>query len=154
MDTEVLQRSGLKVVVDVLYGTGRDYLDAFLKDAGVEVELLHGWRDAYFGGQRPEPSAEFLSELAARIPATGAHLGLAVDADADRFGVMDAAGEYHEANKILGLLLDYLIQTRGWDGGVARSVATTHLVDRVAPGISRPVYRNQGGLQVPGGIYH
>ena len=28
---EVLQRSGLKVVVDVLYGTGRDYLDAFLE---------------------------------------------------------------------------------------------------------------------------
>ena len=90
----------------------------------------------------------------ARIPATGAHLGLAVDADADRFGVMDAAGEYHEANEILGLLLDYLIQTRGWDGGVARSVATTHLVDRVAKLYGRPVFETKVGLQVPGPIYH
>jgi phosphoglucomutase len=150
VDTEVLRRSGLKVVMDVLYGTGRDYLDAFLRDAGVEVEVLHGWRDAYFGGHRPEPSEEFLSEMAARIPAAGAQLGLAVDADADRFGVMDAAGHYHEANEILGLLLDYLIRTRGWDGGVARSVATTHLVDRVAGLYGRPVFETKVGFKYLG----
>ncbi|MCL4503811.1 MAG: phosphoglucomutase/phosphomannomutase family protein [Deltaproteobacteria bacterium] len=147
VDHEVLRRAGLKVVADVLYGTGRDYLDAFLRDAGVKVELLHGWRDPYFGGHRPEPSAEFLSELAGRIPATGSHLGLAVDADADRFGVMDAAGEYHETNEILGLLLDYLIRTRGWDGGVARSVATTHLVDRVAKLHGREVFETKVGFK-------
>jgi phosphomannomutase len=114
------------------------------------VELLHGYRDAYFGGHRPEPSAEFLSELAARIPAGGAHLGLAVDADADRFGVMDSQGVYHEANEILALLLDYLIDTRGWDGGVARSVATTHLVDRVAAAHGRPVFETKVGFKFLG----
>ena len=150
VDTEVLRRAGLKVVVDVLYGTGRDYLDAFLRDAGVEVEVLHGWRDPYFGGQRPEPSAEFLSELAVRTPAAGAHLGLAVDADADRFGVMDASGKYYEANEILGLLLDYLIRTRGWEGGVARSVATTHLIDRVAKLYGRPVFETKVGFKYLG----
>jgi phosphoglucomutase len=150
VDTGALRRAGLKVVVDVLYGTGRGYLDAFLKNCGVEVELLHGWRDAYFGGHRPEPSAEFLSEMAGRIPAAGAQLGLAVDADADRFGIMDAAGQYHEANEILGLLLDYLIRTRGWDGGVARSVATTHLIDRVAGLHGRPVYETKVGFKYLG----
>jgi phosphoglucomutase len=147
VDLEVLKRSGLKVVVDVLYGTGRDYLDTFLSEAGVEVELLHGYRDAYFGGHRPEPSEEFLQGLSARIRATGAHLGLAVDADADRFGVMDAAGEYRDANTVLGLLFDYLIETRGWDGGVARSVATTHLLDRIAARYHRPVYVTKVGFK-------
>lgn len=150
VNTEALRRAGLKVVVDVLYGTGRDYLNAFLTNCGVTVEMLHGWRDAYFGGHRPEPSAEFLAEMAGRIPATGAQLGLAVDADADRFGIMDAAGQYHEANVILGLLLDYLIRTRGWDGGVARSVATTHLVDRVARLHGRPVYETKVGFKYLG----
>ncbi|MDP2045464.1 MAG: phosphoglucomutase/phosphomannomutase family protein, partial [Deltaproteobacteria bacterium] len=110
VDLEVLRGSGLKVVVDVLYGTGRDYLDAFLKEAGLEVELLNGYRDPYFGGHRPEPSEEFLQDLSARVKATGAHLGLAVDADADRFGVMDAGGVYRDANTVLGLLFDYLIE--------------------------------------------
>jgi alpha-D-glucose phosphate-specific phosphoglucomutase len=150
VDLEALRRAGLKVVVDVLYGTGRDYLDAFLRQAGVEVELLHGWRDPYFGGHRPEPAAEFLQELAGRIPAAGAQLGLAVDADADRFGVLDASGEYHEANEILGLLLDYLIRTRGWEGGVARSVASSHLVDRVAQLYGRPVFETKVGFKYLG----
>jgi len=147
VDLEVLRRSGLKVVVDVLYGTGRDYLDAFLEEAGVEVELLHGYRDPYFGGHRPEPSEEFLPELAARVRASGAHLGLAVDADADRFGIMDAAGVYRDTNIILSLLFDYLIDTRGWDGGMARSVATTHLIDRIAARSHRPVYVTKVGFK-------
>ncbi|MFA5112606.1 MAG: phosphoglucomutase/phosphomannomutase family protein, partial [Desulfobaccales bacterium] len=39
VDLEVLKKAGLKVVVDVLYGTGHDYLDAFLKEAGAQVEV-------------------------------------------------------------------------------------------------------------------
>jgi phosphoglucomutase len=147
VDLEVLRRSGLKVVVDVLYGTGRDYLDAFLREGGVEVELLNGYRDPYFGGHRPEPSEEFLQDLSLRVRATGAHLGLAVDADADRFGVMDAAGVYRDTNILLSLLFDYLIETRGWDGGMARSVATTHLIDRIATRYNRPVYVTKVGFK-------
>jgi alpha-D-glucose phosphate-specific phosphoglucomutase len=150
VDTEVLGRAGLLVVVDVLYGTARGYLDAFLRDAGVEVDCLHDYRDPYFGGHRPEPSAEFLGELSARVKAGKAQLGLAVDADADRFGVVNGAGEYHEANEILALLLDYLIETRGWPGGVARSVATTHLIDRVAAYHGRPVYETRVGFKYLG----
>ena len=150
VDLDVLKRAGLKVVVDVLYGTGQGYLDTFLQEAGVEVELLHGYRDPLFGGHRPEPSGEFLTELAGRIRIAGAHLGLAVDADADRFGVMDGAGDYRDANTILGLLFDYLIETRGWEGGVARSVATTHLLDRIAAHYHRPVYVTPVGFKFLG----
>ncbi|MGQ9688571.1 MAG: phosphoglucomutase/phosphomannomutase family protein [Desulfobaccales bacterium] len=150
VDTEALGRAGLKVVVDVLYGTGRDYLDAFLRNHGVAVEVLHGYRDPLFGGQRPEPSGEYLEPLAERIRQTGAHLGLALDADADRFGVMDGHGTYHEANMILGLLFDHLIKTRGGEGGVARSVATSHLVDRVAAAYGRPVFETKVGFKFLG----
>jgi phosphoglucomutase len=150
LDVQVLGQSGLKVAVDVMFGTGRDYLDAFLRDAGVQVEVLHGYRDPLFGGQRPEPSGEYLDPLAERIRETGAHLGLAVDADADRFGVMDGQGRYHEANVILGLLFDHLIKTRGWEGGVARSVATSHLVDKVAAAHGRPVFETKVGFKFLG----
>jgi alpha-D-glucose phosphate-specific phosphoglucomutase len=150
VDTEVLREFGLRVVVDVLYGTAHDYLDVFLRDAGVTVDVLHGYRDPYFGGQRPEPSEEFLHDLSERIKWGRAHLGLAVDADADRFGVMDSQGRYHEANSVLALLLDYLIETRGWEGGVARSVATTHLIDRVAKYHGRPVFETKVGFKFLG----
>jgi len=150
LDTETLRASGLKVAVDLLYGTGRDYLDAFLRENGVTVEVLHGYRDPLFGGHRPEPSAEYLEPLSQRIKETGANLGLAVDADADRFGVMDGAGRYHEASLILGLLLDHLIKTRGWEGGVARSVATSHILDKVAKAYGRPVFETKVGFKYLG----
>ena len=130
-----------------MYGTAVGYLDRFLEEAGVQVEVIHDWRDPYFGGQRPEPTGDFLAELGQEVKATGAHLGLAVDADADRFGVVDSQGQYYEANLILSLLLDYLVETRGWKQGVARSVATTHLIDRVAAFHGMPVYETKVGFK-------
>jgi phosphoglucomutase len=147
LDTEALRQANLKVAVDLLYGTGRDYLDAFLRENGVTVEVLHNYRDPLFGGHRPEPSAAYLEPLAARIKETGAHLGLAVDADADRFGVMDGEGRYYDTNLLLGLLFDHLIRTRGWEGGVARSVATSHLVDKIAAANGRPVFETKVGFK-------
>jgi phosphoglucomutase len=147
IDVSLINQAGLKIVVDVLYGTAVGYLDRFLEEAGVKVEVLHDWRDPYFGGHRPEPTGDFLTELGHEVKATGSHLGLAVDADADRFGVVDSQGQYYEANLILSLLLDYLVQTRGWKQGVARSVATTQLIDRVAAYHGLPVYETKVGFK-------
>jgi len=60
---------------------------------------------------------------------------------------MDAAGVYRDTNILLALLFDYLIETRGWDGGMARSVATTHLIDRIAARYNRPVYVTKVGFK-------
>ena len=57
---------------------------------------------------------------------------MATDGDADRFGILDEGGEFMYPNELIPMLVDYLVESRGWTGGVARSVATTHLIDRVA----------------------
>ena len=147
IDVSLIHQAGLKIVVDPLYGTAVGYLDRFLEEAGVQVEVIHDWRDPYFGGHRPEPSGDYLEELGEEVKNSGAHLGLAVDADADRFGIIDSQGDYFEANLILSLLLDYLVETRGWKYGVARSVATTHLIDRVAAFHGMPVYETKVGFK-------
>ena len=150
VDLGTLRGAGLRVVVDPLFGSGRGYLDRMLQDAGCEVTLLHDWRDPYFGGRSPEPSAEGLRELASRVVATRAHLGLATDGDADRFGLVDADGSFLEPNYFLGLLLSHLVKARGWTGGVARSVATSHLVDAVAPHANIPVFETPVGFKYIG----
>jgi len=150
VDLSALRRARLKVVMDPLYGSARDYLDRLLRDAGCEVTVLHDWRDPYFGGRAPEPSAEGLRELASRVVASGAHLGLATDGDADRFGLVDADGSFLEPNYFLGLLLHHLVKARGWKGGVARSVATSHLVDAVARHLDIPVFETPVGFKYIG----
>ena len=77
-------------------------------------------------------------------------LGLATDGDADRFGILDSDGSYIEPNYIVALLLDYLIRFRKSTGGVARSVATSHLIDAVAKKHGVPVYETPVGFKYIG----
>jgi len=150
VDLERIRRAHLKVVMDPLYGSARGYLDELLREAGCEVTILHDWRDPYFGGRPPEPSADGLRELASRVVETRAHLGLATDGDADRFGLLDADGSFLEPNYFLGLLLSHLVRARGWQGGVGRSVATSHLVDAVAKQLGIPVFETPVGFKYVG----
>lgn len=132
IDVDAIRDADLRVVMDPLYGTSRGYLDAFLRNAGAKMAVLHYWRDPYFGGLCPEPTRETTAELQETVKQGKAHLGLATDGDADRFGVVDQDGSFIDANIILALLVDYLATTRRWTGDVGRSIATTHLIDRVA----------------------
>jgi alpha-D-glucose phosphate-specific phosphoglucomutase len=150
IDVNVIRAAKLRIAVDVLYGTGRGYLDALLADAGCDVTVRHDWLDPLFGGGSPDPSERRLTELAAAVREGGCHLGLATDGDADRFGVVDADGTYVTANEVLALVLDYLIRTRGAKGGVARSVATSHLADAVAARHGRTVYETGVGFKYIG----
>ncbi|MBM3295452.1 MAG: hypothetical protein FJY82_13160, partial [Candidatus Aminicenantes bacterium] len=47
----------------------------------------------------------------------------------------------------LALLLHYLVAIKGWRGGVGRSVATTHLLDRIARAYGLPLYRTAVGFK-------
>lgn len=117
---------------DALWGTGRGYLDRILRDAGCEVVTLNDWRDVTFGGRSPEPGEDHLDELREIVREKSLTLGIATDGDADRFGIIDSDGTFITPNQLIAVLTDYLAESRGWSNGVARSVATSHLVDRVA----------------------
>ncbi|MEK6406980.1 MAG: phosphoglucomutase/phosphomannomutase family protein [Acidobacteriota bacterium] len=132
IDLRAIAGAGLRIAYDPLWGTGRGYLDKALGDAGSDVLMLHDYRDVYFGGHSPSPEAEYLHELRDAVTAGGYDLGISTDGDADRFGIIDRDGAFVTPNQIIALLVDYLAESRGWTDAVARSVATTHLVDRVA----------------------
>jgi phosphoglucomutase len=147
IDFDVMRTSGLRVAADLLYGTSREYLDEILEENGVEVESIHGYVDPYFGGVSPSCTEENLAELKARVLATKCHLGMATDADGDRFGIVDETGSFVHPNIILALLLDYLVRVKGWRGGVARSVTTTHLLDRIARKHDLPLTKTKVGFK-------
>jgi phosphoglucomutase len=132
LDTNAFKGKKLKIVVDVLHGTGRGYLPDMLRELGCEVEVLNEMRDVYFEGKGPDPSPERLQTLINTVKKTKAHLGLATDGDADRFGVVDAGGAVYLPNDVLPLMTKYLHVSRGWEGVVARSCMTTHGMDAVA----------------------
>ena len=150
IDFEAITRAGGRYAYDPLWGTGRGYLDEILRTHGLEVETIHDWRDVLFGGRAPEPEASHLDELRQVVVSKGCVLGLATDGDADRFGVIDSNGSFITPNQLIALLFDYLVESRKWDGGAARSVATSHLVDRVAEARGLPVYETPVGFKYIG----
>lgn len=152
VEFETIRKAKLKVAVDLLYGTGRGYLDSALREAGCAVTVVHGHRDPLFGGRSPEPSEENLAELAGTMKKGRFDIGLAVDGDADRFGLLDSDGTYINPNLVLALILDYLCRTRGWRGGAARSIATSHLVDAVAKKHGIDVYETGVGFKYIGDL--
>jgi phosphoglucomutase len=135
---------------DALWGTGRGYLDKILREHGLEVETIHDWRDVTFGGRSPEPGESHLDELRETVLKNGCVLGLATDGDGDRFGVIDSDGTFIEPNHLIAILSDYLAESRGWNLGIARSVATSHLVDRVAESRGLKLYETPVGFKFIG----
>jgi alpha-D-glucose phosphate-specific phosphoglucomutase len=132
LDLNAIKKSKLKVAFDPLWGAARGYSDALLVAAGVDVSTLHDRRDVLFGGHAPEPDGHLLDDLGKQMKASGAHIGIATDGDADRFGILDADGTFISPNYIIALLFEYLVESRGWKNGVAKSVTTTNLVNALA----------------------
>jgi phosphoglucomutase len=132
IDFGAIKKANLRVVFDPLWGAGRGYSDAELREAGVEVATVHDYRDVLFGGHAPEPDDHLLEDLREKMRATKAHIGIATDGDADRFGIVDEDGTFFQPNYVIALLFDYLVESRGWKNGVGKSVATTNLINALA----------------------
>jgi alpha-D-glucose phosphate-specific phosphoglucomutase len=132
IDFAVIKKAGLRVVFDPFWGAARGYPDALLREAGVEVYTVHDTRDVLFGGYAPEPDGELLHDLCVQMKELKAHIGIATDGDADRFGIVDEDGTFFQPNYIIALLFDYLVESRGWKNGVGKSVATTNFINAIA----------------------
>ena len=150
VDLKAIAKSGIKVVYDPFWGAGRGYISDLLREAGVQVETVHDYRDVLFGGHAPEPSDELLGDAKAKMREMGADLVMATDGDADRFGIVDRDGTFIQPNYIIALLFDYLVETRGWRNGVAKSVATTNLVNALAEYHKVPLYETPVGFKYIG----
>ncbi|MCX8159656.1 MAG: hypothetical protein N3G18_01835 [Candidatus Saccharicenans sp.] len=147
IDFEAIKKSEIRIGIDLLFGTSREYLDEILEENGIPIEVIHGYIDPYFGGISPSCTETNLAELKRLIKEKECALGLATDADGDRFGVVNEKGQVIIPNYILALILEYLLAVKGWRGGVARSVTTTHLIDRIARHYDVPLYRTPVGFK-------
>jgi phosphoglucomutase len=132
IDLDVIKKANLKVVFDPMWGAARGYSDELLRSAGLQVDTVHDYRDVLFGGHAPEPDDHWLEDLRKKMRETGAQIGIATDGDADRFGIVDSDGTFLQPNYVIALLFDYLVESRGWKNGVAKSVATTNLINALA----------------------
>ncbi len=147
IDFETIKKAKLSVAFDPIYGTGRNYVDALLSRNQISVRVIHNMRDPLFGGGMPEPSVEYLSQLISIVKDNKLALGLATDGDADRFGVVDSLGVFLTPNQLISIIFLHLIKRRKFQGAVVRTVATTHLIDKIAEKFDIPVHETPVGFK-------
>ncbi len=149
-DFNAIKKAKLKVAVELMYGTGRGYLDTLLEEAGAKVTVFHNELNPLFGGHHPEPNEEGMTEVSQFVCSGKAQIGLGLDGDADRFGIVDKDGKWLTPNQVLALALYHLKKNRGWTGAVVRTVPTSHQVDAVAEMLGVKVHETPVGFKYIG----
>ncbi|MFH1189966.1 MAG: phosphoglucomutase/phosphomannomutase family protein [Candidatus Omnitrophota bacterium] len=131
VDLRPLKKSGLKVLVDSMYGTGNGYMAMMLKGGNCRIDTIHDEKNPGFGGINPEPILPNLKELADKTKKGKYDIGLATDGDADRLGVALPSGKLLTGHKVMSVLLLHLLEDRSMRGGVVQTICGTYLIEKI-----------------------
>ncbi len=132
IDTKAIRQRNMRILFDPMYGSGIFPMMTIMYTSRVTLDMIHGNRDTLFGGDMPAPSRDRLLELRQKVVDGGYDLGIALDGDGDRLGIIDSNGRYIEANEVLSMLYYYLHEYKGYKGPVVRNCASTHMLDSMA----------------------
>ncbi len=137
----------LQVVADALHGATDGLFARLVPPEWGEVRLLHETPDPLFGGLHPEPIPPHLDGLVAEVRRTGADLGVALDGDGDRLGIVAPDGRWITPHEVLALLTRHLVQARGLRGEVVKGFAVGVQVDRVCERHGLPLHVTPVGFK-------
>lgn len=147
LDVAAFRRARLRIAVDAMHGAGDHLAARALEGTTCRVEVAHGDPHPTFDGRRPEPTGEHLEELCRTVRRGRYDLGLATDGDADRVGIVDARGRFVTSQETMALLALHLLEDRRWRGGLAKTVAGTNVMAKIAERFRVPIYETPVGFK-------
>ncbi len=147
LDIKAIRDHGLRILFDTMHGSATYPLMSIFYSARCTLDTINSNKDAYFGGMMPAPTKETLVDLIHQVVEGGYDLGIGVDGDGDRLGIIDENGQFISANQILVLLYYYLHEYKGWKGPVVRNLATTHMLDALAADLGEKCYEVPVGFK-------
>lgn len=146
VDQDVTLARVMKIVVDCGQGAASVVAPGLYRRLGCQVEALgcEIAEDSTSNRVANPAQPDTLSLLAERVVAEGADLGLAFDMDGDRLGVIDSAGQFVPADRVLMLLAtDILARNPG--GDVVYDIACSrHLPAAIQRAVGRPIVARSG----------
>lgn len=132
IDLDEIRNSGLRVIIDSMYGAGSGYLKDLLCGGSIEVAEINSERNPLFPGIQPEPIESNLGKLIITIKEQKGSIGIATDGDADRLGIVDENGQFVSTVQVLSLLTYYLLEVRGERGLIVKTINTSVMMDRLS----------------------
>lgn len=142
---EITPPRQLLVVVDCGNSVAGKFLPKLLRNVGCKVIELFCDVDGRFPNHHPDPGQPAnLTALQQMVKSNKADLGIAVDGDADRLGVVDDQGKIIWPDRLLGLFAQQLLQHQS---------GATVLFDIKCSNLIQQIVEAEGGkaLMVPAG---
>ncbi|ADW71443.1 phosphoglucomutase/phosphomannomutase alpha/beta/alpha domain II (plasmid) [Granulicella tundricola MP5ACTX9] len=147
VDLPAIKASGKRFLIDCMYGAGRGIISGIFAEAGVPYVEMRAEINPDFPGINPEPILPHIAETQKRVVADACDAGLVTDGDADRIGAVDEHGNVVDAHKIFAILLQWLLERKGWPGDVTRAFNTTKMLDRIAAKHGRKLHEHGIGFK-------
>lgn len=142
VDVETVRKKKFKVVLDSCNGAGSVITPRLLETLGCEVIKIHCEPSGYFP-HNPEPIFINLGDLSKMVKMSGADVGFAQDADADRIAVVSETGEILGEEYSLAMVADSVLSLR--KGDIVVNLSTSRMVDDLARKYGTKVIRTKVG---------
>jgi phosphomannomutase len=152
VDLGLLRRSGLRVVVDSMHGTGERHFENLVSGGKTKVWTVASEPDPLFGSRQPEPIGPNLEPLSRAVRKLKASVGFATDGDSDRIGMMDEKGCFVDVHKVHALILYHLWVNRKMRGEVVKTVSGTLMIGRMAQKWGIPLTTTPVGFKYIGAV--
>lgn len=112
VDAQAIKSANFTIVVDAVNSTGGIAVPQMLRALGVQnIIELYCEPTGHFP-HNPEPLAEHLTELSARVVTEKAHLGITVDPDVDRLALVNEDGTMFGEEYTLVAVSEYILASK------------------------------------------
>ena len=147
IDLKAIQASGYRFLIDTMYGAGAGYIAGIFTRAGIPFVEFRNENNPAFPGINPEPILPHIAATQVAVVEAKCAAGLITDGDADRIGAVDEHGNVVDAHKIYAVMLQWLLERKGWPGDVTRAFNTTKMLDRIAAKHGRKLHEHGIGFK-------
>jgi phosphomannomutase/phosphoglucomutase len=135
----------MKVVVDAGNGAAGELAAPLLESIGCEVLPLYCDIDGSFPNHHPDPSdPRNLTDLITTVQRMGAELGIALDGDGDRIGVVTRKGEIIYPDRVLMLFAQDVLGRNPGASVIYDVKCTGHLVNHILRHGGSPIMWKSG----------
>ncbi len=131
INIEKIKQAGIEINYDGHHGAAAKLFKRILEEYKIVNNSQNMERDITFGGHMPDPKEKYLPELK-QLCIKNHKIGLSNDGDGDRFGVFDEEGNFISANDIIAMLLQHLVNNKGFTGKLAKTVGASAMLDLYA----------------------
>ncbi len=144
VDVPAIRAAGYRVLLDSNHGAGSLLGVRLLQELGCEVVAVGEVPDGNFA-HVPEPTADNLKEVAARVRDENCVIGFCQDPDADRLALVDAEGSYIGEEYTLALCVQRALADPATRGPIVINGATSGMSERLAADAGVTCYRSSVG---------